>query len=421
MSGVQILIGAGVARVAGTSWPIAPAGDGALRLHDGPSLRPLRFGERSGLCRTALAAEDPALELAAAVLAVATLGAAVAHPAAAAIALHLAGAGGSETGFAMTQSLLARQLGWSPADVAAAPAQEVDVLADRWATAMQGTPSDWTRIVFSASAGHDDAGDADSLARSLADGLLRRAGAGIDPADPPPVDGATASPSGHPAQASPPRVAPSDRDAPQGAGPDDPLRRNVAPTLPAAQAARAAAQPVAQAGRGPRHGAGDTTRPAVFPSADARQGTSRTHPRRPVTPATGSAEPLWPPQRDLSASAAHTPLTERAGPDPWAIAPAARRGRESAQAPRRPMAASPGPVASFSGWFDDVPGAAVTADHPAASAPPPPAPWVWARTARGTAPLADHPETAPSATRDDPVAALADALHLACDIRGIAP
>lgn len=82
---------------------------------------------------------------------------------------------------------------------------------------------------------------------------------------------------------------------------------------------------------------------------------------------------------------------------------------EPAQDPARPNA--------FAGWFDTP----ATDPIPDRTSGPTASGWVWDRADARAAPVPDLPEAAPIADPVDATDALADALHLAADLRGIAP
>ena len=105
-----------------------------------------------------------------------------------------------------------------------------------------------------------------------------------------------------------------------------------------------------------------------------------------------------------------------ASDDIWAPRPQlAARAALRARRPSAPPVASPGPQ-PFAGWFDD----AVPAPGPLAQDRPTPAGWVWGKTSHRPAPHPDLPGTEALSDSSDTVEALAEALHLAADLRGIA-
>lgn len=429
MADVAIFLGAGTAQVGGQSFVVAPGAAGAVRLADGPELRPLSFGERGALTRAALAAPVPARELSQGILAVSRSGDA-AHPAAAALALHLAGAGSTEVGFAAAQSLLARHLGWSAEDVTNAPAAEVDALAAEWQTSLLAGPSGWTRIVFEAP-GAGDSDDPDDVALSLAENLLQRARAGLDPEVLPAVSGAPqgAGPSTGvsgqvPARAAYPAMPdPAIAPDPTGAGDGDaammarttpfagdaPTPQDQAPSPDVTDEPRAVAPlpgqqpPAAQGGQAPR-GQADATGPrAAWPVQD------------PVPPAPDLRQQPGHPSDGLRAPAASDTRAPVPTPDIWARRPVSAARLSQAQG-GTPVPASGPAMHAFAGWFDE---ALAEADRNEPDRPEA-APWVWAGRAPRDVPVPDLPETRTLASAADPTEALAEALHLAADLRGIA-
>lgn len=427
MSGVAILFGQGQARVAGQSYDIAPgAGDGAVRLlPDGPELRPLRFGERARLARSALRAEHPAEELAQAVLGLAQKGQG-SHPAGAAIALHLAGAGASDVGFAAAQSLLARQLGWTQSDVAEAPASDVDALADQWQKSMTTVQDGWTKFVFGGPA-VEEGETPQAVALSLAEDLLNRASAGLDPALMPPVaEQPIATPQPDATSVAPPNADPQHPAEPvsmtgksaTNAGeqatasrspaanptphPSPRLARSVAPSVAGnPQHITTQSQTVATPSPAEIHAAAPQTaeRPDPF-----EQKASRTHPaaQSGLLQAPGSARPLGrdaaPDSRNIWAP--RPPLAEK---------PQRSKTAKSAE-PQAPVTLPP-----FSGWFDE-PRQAQAHQGTTGAAPA----WVWGPvvTDQPAVPIFDDAAMPPEEDLED---AIARSLHLAADLRGIAP
>lgn len=432
MADVAIFPGSGSARVAGRSFAIAAGAAGTVRLADGPELRPLSFGERSALTRAARTAAAPAEELVQGVLAVSRSGDAT-HPAAAAIALHLAGAGGTELGFAAAQSLLARQLGWSADDVMQAPAAEIDALAADWHSSLQTGPSGWTRLVFGAPE-PDQANDPEAVALSLAQDLLRRGAAGIDPDSLPPLSGLAprsrearnlsgrtpvGAPDLHERAAGLEKDSMSSGDAASNSLLTPPVEneavaRQTAPLQPPLE------EPQSPAGFLP----GQTdARPTRAEGSARRTGPHADRPDQslmwtvsaPVKPAP-QPESRAEPSTAALVGTGFLPSPAPADQDIWARQPLplplARRSR---------MAVSASGVQTepraFSGWFDDAP-AEIDSDRPDL---PQPAPWVWSGAVASDTSAPELPHIQPLPAYDDTSDALAEALHLAADLRGIAP
>ncbi|WP_134681104.1 hypothetical protein [Paracoccus ravus] len=418
MTGIAILLGLGEARLADRSFAIAPgAGDGALRLlPDGPELRMLRFGERGRLARDALRAAAPEAELAQAALRLATV-APGRHPAAAALALHLAGAGAERIGFVLAQSLVARHLGWSPAAISEAVAAEIDLLAGEWHRSTQSAPGGWTRVVFEAApAGGEES--LDSLAESLARDLLTRAMMGTEtealsaisvaaarrnPEDPHPAANARGVPSGPRRRAGLTLPDRARADAPSDA-PPQPLSDPRTDATPAAAHRAASRHSLCAAPQG--RGAGSPDLPPAQGSADARLPSAQA--QSPV----GSEDPAAATARrgrdalPQMARAAFFDMTDR-------LPGKAAGGRGFAES----SAAMPMPPA-FANWFSAPPRPEV----PAAAEVARPSPWVWNNPEPPPAHLAPMPApTLALPPASDPLDALAEALHLAADLRGIAP
>lgn len=429
MRGVRLLLGEGRAEVAGQSHAIAPGPDGAVQLADGPTLRPLRFGERARLTRSALGAAVPEEDLSKAVLASSGGGD---HPAAAAIALHLAGAGGSDLGFATAQSLLARQLGWTQSDIAEAPASDVDALADQWHRALQTERSGWTKMVF-ASAQDEPGEDPDAVALSLARDLLSRAEAALDP-DQMAAAALIPMPGTGEQQM---RVAGT--ALPTATGENAVVIRSAtsepAPVSRQAETQQDPAHTPPQAEDG-RRGHGTATS-VPMPSSAAQDDAAASGQLDPRRTGTGRDAVLAPHASDADASIdtpgglppqrgeanqpeSNNPPPATTTPPPIATGiwrPRAPLAERPPLAGRTEPADDPAHPAAFAGWFD----APATQPLPYRDSSLAHNGWIWDRTEKRTTPTPNLPETASIADPVDATDALADALHLAADLRGIAP
>jgi|GEM_PF-3899285 len=149
-------------------WP------GALRFEDGLVIRPLTFGERLRMVRHAATTGSPADTLAQAVLAAATVEAALTEPDATTrtvqeiLALTLAGADQEGPPFVDTMLALARGAHWTPDQIDRGEAAALDLIAQR----LTPDPADdgWMRIAFEAPAELSTT----ALRRQLALNLLKR-------------------------------------------------------------------------------------------------------------------------------------------------------------------------------------------------------------------------------------------------------
>lgn len=432
MSGVAILLGQGRALVAGQSVGIAPVGrDGALRLMpDGPVLRPLKFGERARLARAALVSDPPEDELVQSVLAVASDNDAKAHPLAAALALHMAGAGSASVGFAAAQSMLARQLGWSQFDLDAASASDVDALAETWQKSLEIVDNGWTKFVFDGAEEDTEADkDAQALALTLAGDLLSRATVGIDPSALPAVFG------------------PPSHDVQVVTDPNRQTNRLMASATPLPgpeqKGAEASANPTPHPSpRGDQTGDLAASETPVFaPKTNAMKKVSGNPtplagPMTGVAATAGDPTPMPGPAATVAANA--TPhLTPRLSQDSAQMSAIAAHGlmphdimaagvwakrqplSAKAYAPSRSTATATTHAPSmsvFGGWFDDAP-----LPHVTLPGAPTPMPWVWARAEVAQAPVPNLPEAQSTLSVDDATDAIAEALHLMADLRGITP
>src|ERR1700682_793813 len=145
-NGVVILAGERVAMS-------PPDANGAIRFGGsmGTTLRALSFEQRTDVVAAASSQTRPADSLAAAVLAAATVerGTADGDPVLLEVlALWLAGAAWDAPNFSATTLLVARGSGWSPRDLLAAPATEVDRLAVYLGE--QQHASEWKTLLFEA-------------------------------------------------------------------------------------------------------------------------------------------------------------------------------------------------------------------------------------------------------------------------------
>lgn len=209
----------GEIRVGSTAVPVRAAQpEGALRIGGpgGPVLRPLTFGERSRVTAQAAAAPHPPRALCAATLALATVSPARDEADASSdtaplravlreiVALFLAGAGEpGRPSFSAAALVVAQATGWSPLQLAACPAAEMDRLAlELGAGGEEGPPaSAWSEIRLVS----DPAEEVALIRDEYAADLLSRAGAALPSpgaqnaalASPPlPVDATNALPAG---------------------------------------------------------------------------------------------------------------------------------------------------------------------------------------------------------------------------------
>jgi hypothetical protein len=152
MGSVTLDLGAGTATVAGVTVPVASCPDGAVLVGD-VQVRPLTFGERTRAALACATSSDPAAALVATIHAIATTPPSdPRRPAGSAevavaqvVALVLAGADedGEALDFAETVLLVARATGWSPSQLDAMSAVEVDALAR---SLMPPEQDGWTRL-----------------------------------------------------------------------------------------------------------------------------------------------------------------------------------------------------------------------------------------------------------------------------------
>jgi hypothetical protein len=431
MLGVELRLGSGLVRVGREELPVSPVGtDGSIRLGaEGPVLRPLAFDERSSLVRAASRTAAPVGELTASVARASSGGASAGEGIIAAVALKLAGAGSCELGFPAVAALLARQMRWSPDMIGAALAAEADAMAESWWRAVVASEDGWTKVVFQkgdGAAGQSPDEIAEILAASLLDRLeaspeamLRLAG----------IDG------------------PATETGQNGIGPyrhralrDDPAER---PNVDVEAISSEAGAPTR--GSGSRPGSERSEPLAARPGGTARDGSAAT------------GESVAPPARETDHVASWRQEPSADGPEP-----ARAWSRAGQRAPYRAWADLPdasGPEAGVpaASWFVPVGGSAWSRSGQRASGPEaggPTASWsvpvggsAWSRgvlsedgeaswddpavhasTSTGirARPSADRGDSA--AVRDDrrrtaldPAEAIADALHRAADLRGIAP
>ena len=164
----------GEARLGRTIVPVAVAGvRGELRVGgaEGPTLRPLTFGERDRAAALAAMSSDAREELSAAIVAAATVrlgtGDPVVHEI---VALVLAGAGIEDApAFCECALRIAQATGWDYRQVADSEAANID----RLALSLHRSESEarWNRLAFA----EDPAEELDSIRAELIDNLLRRA------------------------------------------------------------------------------------------------------------------------------------------------------------------------------------------------------------------------------------------------------
>jgi hypothetical protein len=136
---------------------------------DGPTLRPITFGERRQIVARARVAAQPRAYLCAGILHAATVKPGLAeHDEQVVLALTLAGGDEAEVPFMQAAAVVTRATGWEDARLAATEALEVD----RWARQLVDSPASegWIRYVLTADLG-DDLG---SFVAELADNMLNR-------------------------------------------------------------------------------------------------------------------------------------------------------------------------------------------------------------------------------------------------------
>jgi len=197
---IELRTSEGEARLAGLRVAIVPAGEGLRLPEAGVTLRALRFGERSRLVRTVAEGENRPGALARVVAEAAGGGEVGAgrggdlSVAAVILAMHLAGAGSGAPGFAEEVGLLGRWIGWSPREIDEAEAAEVDALAlaygaagRRWSDVAASAEEGWVSFVLDGEKEEPEPGDEEpavglrELRDALARDLLLRARAVPDP------------------------------------------------------------------------------------------------------------------------------------------------------------------------------------------------------------------------------------------------
>jgi hypothetical protein len=159
------------ATVANIVLQLLPTGtQGAVRIvPDGPTIRPLAFGERGRLLADSVQALDP-VGLAIDLISAAATGVAagdVSSPCKA-VALAMAGAELEAPALSITTAAAARSRGWSLESINAQPAEQVDRIA---LEAQEQAQSGWNRIVFTQQA---PLTDTDTVVRALAARLVNR-------------------------------------------------------------------------------------------------------------------------------------------------------------------------------------------------------------------------------------------------------
>ena len=164
----------GEARLGRTMIPVAVAGvRGELRVGgaEGPTLRPLTFGERDRAAAHAAMSSDAREELSAAIVAAATVRPGTGDPIVHVIvALVLAGAGIDDApAFSECALRIAQATGWDYRQLADGEAASID----RLALSLHRSESEarWNRLVLA----EDPAEELDSIRAELIDNLLRRA------------------------------------------------------------------------------------------------------------------------------------------------------------------------------------------------------------------------------------------------------
>jgi len=168
---VEVDWGRGEALVGGVVVAISPVGEGAIRVGGatGVVLRPLTFLERTQITVESSLVEEPREALCAGVLQRAIVKEGEGdHQIQEVLALFLAGADQDAPGFAETEWLVMRSLGWSWTQVAEMPALEIDQLALRLTISQQA--DDWTSFVFV----NDEQQDLATIRTEFANQLIER-------------------------------------------------------------------------------------------------------------------------------------------------------------------------------------------------------------------------------------------------------
>lgn len=172
-SQVSIDSNCGVARIVATTVDIASAGyAGEIRIGgpDGPILRPLEFGERNRIVLRAAGSAKGGSSVCAGIVDAALVKPGKYDPLSVEIlALTLAGASLEAPDFVATTLLVARATGWKPAELAETEAAEVDRIAMRLAPPPE--EAGWNRLLFAPTGGDT----LETLRDELTNNLLARA------------------------------------------------------------------------------------------------------------------------------------------------------------------------------------------------------------------------------------------------------